>query len=158
MSIIVFVGPTVPVETCRQVLDATYLPPVSQGDVYRAALDRPRAIGIIDGFFERVPAVWHKEILWAMARGIHVFGAASMGAAVAVKELIATGKLKGTVRFYGTPAEESVGGKVYMIEVNDNPNVDAGFEDAVLGEELYLRVMRVFLARVAARHRSWGGA
>jgi hypothetical protein len=80
VSIIVFVGPTVPVEICRQVLDATYLPSVSQGDVYRAALDRPRAIGIIDGFFERVPAVWHKEILWAMARGIHVFGAASMGA------------------------------------------------------------------------------
>jgi glutathione synthase/RimK-type ligase-like ATP-grasp enzyme len=58
---------------------------------------------------------------------------------------------------YGVDLKE-VGGKVYMIEVNDNPNIDAGFEDAVLGEELYLRVMRTFLARVAARHRSWGGA
>ena len=38
------------------------------------------AIGIIDGYFERVPSVWHKEILWAMAEGIHVFGSASMGA------------------------------------------------------------------------------
>jgi hypothetical protein len=27
-----------------------------------------------------VPTVWHKEILWAMAQGIHVFGAASIGA------------------------------------------------------------------------------
>lgn len=80
MTMIVFVGPTVSVDECRQVLDATYLPPVSQGDVYRAALDQPRAVGIIDGFFERVPAVWHKEILWAMAQGVHVFGAASMGA------------------------------------------------------------------------------
>ena len=80
MSMVVFVGPTVPVELCGAVLDATYLPPASQGDVYRAALDHPSAIGIIDGFFERVPAVWHKEILWAMAQGIHVFGAASMGA------------------------------------------------------------------------------
>ena len=35
---------------------------------------------MIDGYFERVPAVWHKEILWALSRGIHVFGAASMGA------------------------------------------------------------------------------
>jgi hypothetical protein len=40
----------------------------------------PRAIGIIDGYFEHVPSVWHKEILWAMAQGTHVFGSASMGA------------------------------------------------------------------------------
>jgi aminobenzoyl-glutamate utilization protein B len=46
--------------------------------------------------------------------GHNLFGAGSMGAAVAVKELIANRKLKGTVRFYGTPAEESVGGKIYM--------------------------------------------
>jgi len=46
--------------------------------------------------------------------GHNLFGAGSMGAAVAIKELIQQGKLKGTVRFYGTPAEESVGGKIYM--------------------------------------------
>jgi aminobenzoyl-glutamate utilization protein B len=46
--------------------------------------------------------------------GHNLFGAGSMGAAVAVKELIQQGKLKGTIRFYGTPAEESVGGKIYM--------------------------------------------
>lgn len=46
--------------------------------------------------------------------GHNLFGVASLGAAIAVKELIAQGKLKGTIRFYGTPAEESVGGKVYM--------------------------------------------
>jgi hypothetical protein len=43
-------------------------------------LRQPQAIGIIDGYFHRVPAVWHKEILWAMSEGIHVFGSASMGA------------------------------------------------------------------------------
>jgi hypothetical protein len=48
--------------------------------VYRAALKWPSAIGIIDGYFERVPSVWHKEILWAMSQGIYVFGSASMGA------------------------------------------------------------------------------
>jgi aminobenzoyl-glutamate utilization protein B len=47
--------------------------------------------------------------------GHNLFGAASLGAALAVKELIETGKLRGTVRFYGTPAEESVGGKLYMV-------------------------------------------
>ncbi len=46
--------------------------------------------------------------------GHNLFGAGSLGAAVAVKELIAQGKLKGTIRFYGTPAEEAVGGKIYM--------------------------------------------
>lgn len=46
--------------------------------------------------------------------GHNLFGAGSLGAAVAIKELIASGKLKGTIRFYGTPAEESVGGKIYM--------------------------------------------
>jgi aminobenzoyl-glutamate utilization protein B len=46
--------------------------------------------------------------------GHNLFGAASLGASVAIKNLIAAGKLKGTIRFYGTPAEEAVGGKVYM--------------------------------------------
>lgn len=46
--------------------------------------------------------------------GHNLFGAASLGAALAIKELIASGKLNGTIRFYGTPAEEAVGGKVYM--------------------------------------------
>ncbi|MBA4054158.1 MAG: amidohydrolase [Marivirga sp.] len=46
--------------------------------------------------------------------GHNLFGAGSLGAAVALKELIEQGKIKGTVRFYGTPAEEAVGGKIYM--------------------------------------------
>ncbi len=54
--------------------------PVRQGDVYLAALERPAAIGIIDGYFEGVPSVWHKEILWTLREGIAVLGAASMGA------------------------------------------------------------------------------
>ena len=47
--------------------------------------------------------------------GHNLFGTASLGAAVAIQELIAGGKLKGTVRLYGTPAEERLGGKIYMI-------------------------------------------
>ncbi len=79
--IVVFTGPTLPADQARAILpDALYLPPVAQGDVYRAAQHQPQAIAIIDGFFEHVPAVWHKEILWAMAQGIHVFGSSSMGA------------------------------------------------------------------------------
>lgn len=80
MKPIVFAGPTLAPQEVRKVIDAECLPPVSQGDVYRAALRHPPAIGIVDGYFERVPSVWHKEILWAMCQGIHVFGSASMGA------------------------------------------------------------------------------
>ncbi len=80
MSAVVFLGPTLPVADAAAILDATYLPPAAQGDVYRAALARPTAIGLVDGRFGDVASVWHKEILWAMAHGIHVYGAASMGA------------------------------------------------------------------------------
>jgi hypothetical protein len=81
MSICIFTGPTLaPAEGQVILPGARFFPPAAQGDVYRASLSRPWAIGIIDGYFERMPAVWHKEILWAMAQGIHVFGSASMGA------------------------------------------------------------------------------
>ncbi|SDX24016.1 hypothetical protein SAMN05444358_10421 [Ruegeria halocynthiae] len=80
MSAVVFVGPTLQAEVVRKYFDATILPPVQQGDVYRAVRGQPRAIGIIDGYFDGVPSVWHKEILWAMEQGIPVFGSASMGA------------------------------------------------------------------------------
>jgi hypothetical protein len=80
MNVIIFAGPTISTDEIGAVIDATCLPPVAQGDVYRAAQTHPQAIGLIDGYFEGVPSVWHKEILWAMSRGIHVFGSASMGA------------------------------------------------------------------------------
>jgi hypothetical protein len=80
MKAVVFAGPTISARDIAPIIDAVCLPPAAQGDVYRAALDRPRLIGIVDGYFERQPAVWHKEILWAMSEGIHVFGSASMGA------------------------------------------------------------------------------
>jgi hypothetical protein len=78
--ICVFLGPTMPVDVARRILDAQFLPPVERGDVLRALALRPSAIAIIDGYFDTVPSVWHKEILVALQRGVHVFGAASMGA------------------------------------------------------------------------------
>ena len=80
MTISIFTGPTLSPVEAAQVLDAEYLPPAAIGDVYKAAQKRPWAIGIIDGFFESTPSVWHKEVLWAIDQGIHVFGASSMGA------------------------------------------------------------------------------
>jgi hypothetical protein len=80
MKLIVFTGPTLPARDARPHLDAEYRPPAAIGDVYKAALARPFAIGIIDGYYETTPSIWHKEVLWALTQGIHVYGAASMGA------------------------------------------------------------------------------
>jgi aminobenzoyl-glutamate utilization protein B len=80
-------------------------------------------IGII-GEFDALPGISQKaqpakEALQKGASGHgcghNLFGAGSLGAAIAIKELIQHGNIKGTVRFYGTPAEESVGGKIYML-------------------------------------------
>jgi hypothetical protein len=79
-SFYIFTGPTISPREALAELKAVYLPPASEGDVYRVALKQPKAIGIIDGYFQSVPAVRHKEILWAMSSGIHVFGSASIGA------------------------------------------------------------------------------
>ncbi|WP_339813596.1 amidohydrolase [uncultured Imperialibacter sp.] len=57
--------------------------------------------------------------------GHNLFGPGSLGAAVAIKELIEQGKLKGTVRFYGTPAEEAIGGKIYMARAGLFNDLDA---------------------------------
>jgi hypothetical protein len=80
VSIIVFLGPTLPHDEGRRLLDATFLPPAAMGDVVRALDRAPQAILLVDGVFERTPAVWHKEILYALSRGVRVFGASSMGA------------------------------------------------------------------------------
>ena len=76
---VIFVGPSLSglpksAEGCK------FLPPAAQGDIARAVLDGAEAIGLIDGVYETVAAVWHKEILFALERGVRVLGAASMGA------------------------------------------------------------------------------
>ncbi|MCX7116206.1 MAG: RimK family protein [Gammaproteobacteria bacterium] len=44
------------------------------------------------------------------------------------------------------------GKKQYVIEVNDNPSIDFGLEDEVLGEVLYQEIMKVFLERIRRKH------
>jgi hypothetical protein len=80
MKAVIFAGPSLPPAFRPGDPALEWRPPVRQGEVYEAALARPVIIGIIDGYFEVTPTVWHKEILWAMAQGIHVYGSASIGA------------------------------------------------------------------------------
>ena len=53
---------------------------------------------------------------------------------------------------YGVDLKQ-VKDKVYVIEVNDNPSIETGCEDLALGDELYNRIMQVFLGRMEARSR-----
>lgn len=79
-------------------------------------------IGVL-GEYDALPGLSQKaqpvkEVLQAGAPGQgcghNLLGTAALGAALAIKELMSAGKLKGTIRFYGTPAEEAIGGKIYM--------------------------------------------
>lgn len=56
--------------------------------------------------------------------GHNMFGAASLGAAIAIKEQIEAGNLQGTVKFLGTPAEEKYFAKVWMVEAGLWDDVD----------------------------------
>jgi aminobenzoyl-glutamate utilization protein B len=59
------------------------------------------------------------------ACGHHLFGAGSTAAAIAVKEWLEASGITGTVRLYGTPAEEGGAGKVYMVRAGLFEDVDA---------------------------------
>jgi glutathione synthase/RimK-type ligase-like ATP-grasp enzyme len=65
---------------------------------------------------------------------------AVVDAAVKAASLIGDG-------LYGVDVKEA-DGKAYVIEINDNPNIDSGVEDKVLGNNLYNRIMEVFLTRI----------
>jgi hypothetical protein len=79
--IVAFLGPTLPREQAQTLLQAHFAAPAEQGDIVEAVESlRPRIIVLIDGAFGSVPAVRHKELLWALAQGVVLFGAASLGA------------------------------------------------------------------------------
>jgi len=157
LTVYVFVGPTLAAQEAQAELDAIYLPPVSQGDVYRVARAGATAIGIIDGYFERIPAVWHKEILWAMSEGIHVFGSASMGALRAAElaafgmvgigaifEAYADGKLEDDDEVavaHGPPDSHFRAGSEAM--VNIRATLAAARAQSVLGEAASAALERV---------------
>ncbi|OMC13500.1 TfuA-like protein [Mycobacterium sp. SP-6446] len=81
-DVVVFIGPTLTLAEAQLALPgAEFLGPARRGDIARAVLDRrPAVIVLIDGLFNTVPSVVHKEILFALTSGVRVVGAASMGA------------------------------------------------------------------------------
>ncbi|PZR08885.1 MAG: hypothetical protein DI536_23635 [Archangium gephyra] len=104
MSVIVFLGPSLPVNEAKQLLRADYRPPARQGDVFRALEDTPSAIVLIDGVFEAQPSVWHHELVAAHESGVALFGACSMGA-------LRAAELPGVVTPLGRIADRFVSGE-----------------------------------------------
>ncbi|HET8845224.1 MAG TPA: TfuA-like protein, partial [Ktedonobacteraceae bacterium] len=79
--ILIFTGPTLDEETIDELLpDAEIYPPVAAGDLLRLSFQAGDVIAIIDGFYFQSASVRHKEILDLLQRGVHVWGAGSMGA------------------------------------------------------------------------------
>jgi len=79
--IVVFVGPSAAAEHLHRVLpEAVFRPPAHRGDVFHAARAGADRIVLIDGYFDTVPAVWHKELLDVLSRDVVVYGASSIGA------------------------------------------------------------------------------
>lgn len=90
-------------------------------------------IGIL-GEFDALPGISQKTVpektpfkegAAGHGCGHNMYGTASLGAAVAIKNLIAEGKLKGTVKFFGTPAEEKFFGKLWMARAGLFDDLDA---------------------------------
>jgi hypothetical protein len=80
MELIVFAGPSLGGFEPADWPGIDFRPPAACGDIARVIIGAPRAIGLIDGFFETSASPWHKEILWGLSRGVAMFGAASLGA------------------------------------------------------------------------------
>ncbi len=68
--------------------------------------------------------------------GHNLFGSGSLGAAIAIKELIEAGKIKGTVKFFGTPSEEKFFGKIWMVKAGlwDDVDVNISWHPAAVTE------------------------
>lgn len=77
---VVFVGPSLPDATEYTGPSVEIRPPAVQSDILNAVREGATVIGLIDGGFEYTAPVWHKEILYALSKGVVVAGAASMGA------------------------------------------------------------------------------
>ncbi|MEU7940183.1 TfuA-like protein [Microbispora bryophytorum] len=80
-NVVVFTGPTISRDEVLSVLpQARVRPPVARGDLLSESWSPDDTAVIIDGYYRERLSVGHKEILWLLDEGVHVIGAASMGA------------------------------------------------------------------------------
>ena len=100
----IFVGPSLHGMTDRP-SEIDFFPPAARGDLIRAAIGGTKWIGLIDGYFGTCASVWHKEILYALSIGCHVWGASSMGALRAAECLAFGMRPVGAIALQFAPGE-----------------------------------------------------
>jgi glutathione synthase/RimK-type ligase-like ATP-grasp enzyme len=116
-------------------------------------------VGVLDGRalyvckYLMAPGHWQviKREQHGQVEGATIAMAVGEAPEVVVKTAVKAANLIGD-GLYGVDLKQ-VGDRCYVIEVNDNPNIDAGNEDAILGDALYREVLGVFLRRVRERGR-----
>jgi len=79
-STVVFLGPSLDSKEAATHLQAHYRPPIRRGDLPTVIADGARSIGIVDGEFGQSLAVSVMEVCSGLKQGVHIWGAASMGA------------------------------------------------------------------------------
>src|SRR5579859_4129854 len=87
--VLVYLGSTLPKERALTIVPKAIIrPPAKQSDILTDMRRYdPTHILLIDGEFHQNLAVWVKEIIYALAHGIRVYGASSMGALRAVEHV-----------------------------------------------------------------------
>ena len=146
MKAVVFIGPSLALADAQAhcaasgVESIAWRAPARMGDVYRATLQGPDVILIIDGYFEQVPSVWHKEVLFALSQGVQVWGASSMGALRAA-ELHAFG-MRGIGRIFEAYASAAINDDDEVAIVHGQG--DGRF--ALASEAMKLKIVRVVKA------------
>jgi hypothetical protein len=76
----IYLGPSCAAQLVPNNTDVSIKPPALRGDIIAAVNEGVTQIILIDGYFEFCRSVGHKELLWALEKGIHCIGASSMGA------------------------------------------------------------------------------
>jgi hypothetical protein len=174
--VVVFAGPSLPRRLdagWARLLDGCDLrPPARRGDVLAALARQPHTLVLLDGYYFTVPAVTHKELLYALDAGVRVIGAASLGALRAAElaplgmtgvgtdfEWNQTGRIDGDdeVALLHAPAENGYRAlTVALVEVRHAVDrlTGAGFLGVESGDRLIAAVKALsFLDRSADRVR-----
>jgi aminobenzoyl-glutamate utilization protein B len=121
-------------------------------------------IGIL-GEYDALPGLSQQAVPYRRPRraagyghgcGHHLFGVASVSAAIAIAEQIKAGQIRGTVRFYGCPAEEGGSAKVFMVRAGLFHDCDAVLHWHPSSENA--AGDRSTLARMAVKFRFYGKA
>lgn len=92
-QVIVFLGPSLPVDEARRIVEGDYRRPVRRGDL--TAIEPGTVVAMIDGVFEQNLAVSVQEVHEALRRGVVIFGGGSMGAlrAAEVPGVVGVGRI-----------------------------------------------------------------